>query len=197
MDVDRSCTAAPSSSLSSSGPARCNSAAQHHSSHALPAGAPYGAVVVDTEKCTLCLSCVSLCPSGALLDNEDKPQLRFQEDACLQCGICKTVCPETAITLEPRLNLSDAALSGAVLNEEEPFPCTECGALFGVRSTIERIVAKLEGVHPMFSGSDNARLIRMCDNCRIEAQYHSESAPFFAGQRPPTRTTADYLKDEE
>ncbi|CAN0115107.1 unnamed protein product, partial [Chrysoparadoxa australica] len=49
----------------------------------LPEGAPYGAVLVDTDACTLCLSCVSLCPSGALGDNPDKPQLRFQEDACL------------------------------------------------------------------------------------------------------------------
>ena len=37
---------------------------------------------------------------GLLLDNEDLPQLRFQEDACLQCGICATICPEKAITPE-------------------------------------------------------------------------------------------------
>ena len=54
----------------------------------LPDAAPYGAVLVDTDACTLCLSCVSLCPSGALGDNPDLPQLRFQEDACLQCGLC-------------------------------------------------------------------------------------------------------------
>ncbi len=65
----------------------------------LPDGAPYGAVLVDTEACTLCLSCVSLCPSGALGDNPDMPQLRFQEDACLQCGLCANICPEDAITL--------------------------------------------------------------------------------------------------
>ena len=74
----------------------------------LPEGAPYGAVHVDTDACTLCLSCVSLCPSGALLDNADLPQLRFQEDACLQCGICATICPEQAITLEPRMTLPTA-----------------------------------------------------------------------------------------
>ena len=57
----------------------------------LPDGAPYGAIVVDTDACTLCLSCVSLCPSGALGDNPDLPQLRFQEDACLQCGLCRNI----------------------------------------------------------------------------------------------------------
>ena len=75
----------------------------------LPKGAPYGAIEVDAEACTLCLACVSLCPSGrALADNPDKPQLRFQEDACLQCGICKQVCPENAVTLTPQMDLSDA-----------------------------------------------------------------------------------------
>ena len=111
---------------------------------ALPEGAPYGAVLVS-DACTLCHACASLCPSGALGDNPDRPELRFQEDACLQCGLCANVCPEDAITLEPRLDLSDAALSQRVLRREEPAACVECGALFGVQSTIERIVEKLAG----------------------------------------------------
>ncbi|TNF19654.1 MAG: 4Fe-4S dicluster domain-containing protein [Rhodobacteraceae bacterium] len=157
----------------------------------LPEGAPYGAVLVDTEACTLCLSCVSLCPSGALGDNPDMPQLRFQEDACLQCGICAHICPEDAITYAPRLDLTDAALSQRVLHEEEPFACVDCGALFGVKSSVERIMAKLEG-HAMFAG-DKLRMIQMCDNCRVQAQFHSADNPFAAGERPRVRTTDDYL----
>ncbi len=160
---------------------------------ALPDTAPYGAVIVDTDACTLCLSCVSLCPSGALADNDDLPQLRFQEDACLQCGLCANICPEKAITLEPRLNLNSSALTQVVLNEEEPFACVECGSLFGVKSTIEKITEKLAGNHAMFANPDAARMIQMCDNCRIQAQYHSENNPFAAGERPKVRTTDDYL----
>ncbi len=163
----------------------------------LPAGAPYGATLVDTEACTLCLSCVSLCPSGALLDNEDKPQLRFQEDACLQCGICVSACPEDAITLIPQLDLSDAALSGRVMHEEEPFACVECGKLFGVKSTIERITEKLADKHWMFTNSDNARLIQMCDDCRVKAQFSSQNNPFAMGERPKTRTTQDWLDERK
>ncbi|MHA6262376.1 4Fe-4S binding protein [Arenibacterium sp. CAU 1754] len=159
----------------------------------LPENAPYGAVLVDTDACTLCLSCVSLCPSGALMDNPDMPQLRFQEDACLQCGLCATICPENAIALKPQLDLSDKALSQQVLNEEEPFACIECGALFGVKSTIDRIMDKLAGNHPMFATSDQARMIQMCDNCRVNAQFHSENNPFEGGERPRVRTTDDYL----
>ncbi|SHL29568.1 4Fe-4S dicluster domain-containing protein [Roseovarius litoreus] len=159
----------------------------------LPEDAPYGAVLVGTDACTLCLSCVSLCPSGALLENPDKPQLRFQEDACLQCGLCANVCPETAITYEPRLNLADAAMTQVVLNEEEPFACVECGGLFGVKSTVERITEKLAGKHAMFANEQAARMIQMCDNCRVKAQFHSKDNPFAGGDRPQVRTTDDYF----
>ncbi|MDG1280641.1 MAG: 4Fe-4S binding protein [Pseudorhodobacter sp.] len=160
---------------------------------ALPKGAPYGAVIVNQEACTLCLSCASLCPNGALLDNPDKPQLRFQEDACLQCGICETVCPENAITLQPQFDPTDAALSQRVLHEEEPFPCIECGKLFGVKSTIEKITEKLAGKHSMFQTGGAGRLIQMCDDCRVQAQYHSTNNPFAGAERPRPRTTDDYL----
>lgn len=161
----------------------------------LPDGAPYGAIQIDTGKCTLCLACVSLCPSGALGDNPDRPEVNFREEACLQCGICKTVCPETAIQLKPQLDLGKAALAPRELHAEEPFCCIECGKPFGVKSTIEKITAKLEGIHSMFTNSDNARLIQMCDDCRVVAQFHATDNPFQAGPRPRVRTTDDYRTD--
>jgi len=163
----------------------------------LPEGAPYGAVLVDTDACTLCLACAGLCPAGALGDNPDTPQLRFQEDACLQCGLCANVCPENAITLEPRFNLSDAVFQQQVLHEEEPFDCIECGKTFGVRSTIERITEKLAGKHSMFATSDAAKMIQMCDDCRVNAQYHSQNNPFAGKERPRPRTTDDYYSDRK
>ncbi|WP_170764360.1 4Fe-4S binding protein [Ruegeria lacuscaerulensis] len=159
----------------------------------LPENAPYGAVEVNTEACTLCLSCVSLCPSGALVDNPDKPQLNFQQDACLQCGLCKGICPEDAIALVPQLDLSAVALSQQVLNEEEPFACVECGALFGVKSTVERIMEKLSGTHPMFATSEKARMIQMCDNCRVNAQFQQQDNPFQSNPKPKVITTEDYF----
>lgn len=159
----------------------------------LPAGAPYGAIEIDSDKCTLCLACVSLCPTGALGDHGGRPEVQFTENACVQCGICDSTCPETAITLKPQLDVSKAALSPRVLHGEEPFECITCGTPFGVASTINRIIEKLENQHWMYKNSDNVQLIKMCDDCRVKAQFHGESAPMAGGDRPRVRTSDDYL----
>ncbi|MDO6443500.1 4Fe-4S binding protein [Marinobacter sp. 2_MG-2023] len=159
----------------------------------LPAGAPYGAIDVDSDKCTLCLACVSLCPTGALGDHPDRPEIQFTENACVQCGVCDSTCPETAITMRPQLDVSKAALVARPLHGEEPFECIKCGVPFGVASTINRIVEKLENQHWMYKNSDNVQLIKMCDDCRVKSQFHGDQAPMAKGERPRVRTRDDYL----
>ncbi len=163
----------------------------------LPALAPYGEIKIATEGCTLCLACVSCCPADALHDNPDKPQVRFLESACVQCGLCATTCPEKVITLVPRFNFATEALSPRILYEEEPAECIRCGKEFGSKGTIERIVEQLANKHSMFMGEDRADLIRMCDDCRIIAQSESTDNPFAAGDRPRVRMSEDYLSAEE
>lgn len=160
----------------------------------LPAGAPYGRLAIDVENCTLCLSCVSACPSNALRDNPDKPQLSFVEQACVQCGICVATCPEKVIALEPRYNFTSQALSPEVIKTEEPFHCIECGKAFGAKSSITKVVDKLRG-HSMFKDESQLRLIQMCDNCRVVALATSKNDPFAMGERPRVRTTDDYLSE--
>jgi ferredoxin len=163
---------------------------------ALPAGAPFGKVELDVEGCTLCLACVSACPTGALGDDPDKPTLRFSEDACVQCGLCQATCPEKVITLVPQLDFRAATASARVLKQEEPFACIRCGKPFGTKSTIERVIAKLEGKHWMFQ--DSARrldVLKMCADCRAIAVTEDKMDPYAAGARPRARTTEDYLRE--
>ncbi|MGD0026465.1 MAG: 4Fe-4S dicluster domain-containing protein, partial [Xanthobacteraceae bacterium] len=101
---------------------------------ALPAGAPFGAVELNVDGCTLCLACVSACPTGALGDDPERPLLRFTEDACVQCGLCKATCPEKVISLKPRLDFAAVTAPAHVLKQEEPFTCINCGKPFGVKS---------------------------------------------------------------
>jgi ferredoxin len=166
---------------------------------ALPAGAPFGGLAVDTDRCTLCLSCVSACPTGALSDSEEKPALYFDESACVQCGLCAATCPENAIALVPQLDFARWGAPRRVVKEEEPFHCIRCAKPFGTRSTVERVLAKLEGKHWMFAGENAARLdvVRMCDDCRVEAVMNEALDPYAGPGRPAPRTTEDYLRDRD
>ena len=165
---------------------------------ALPDGAPFGTVELNVEGCTLCLSCVAACPTGALSDEQERPVLRFAEDACVQCGLCKATCPEKVISLKPQLDFRAATARARVLKEEEPFCCISCGKPFGVKSSIERVAAKLEGKHWMFQNSaKRLDVIKMCADCRVIAMTNENFDPFGAPARPNPRTTEDYLRERE
>ena len=162
---------------------------------ALPDGAPFGKVDVKIDGCTLCLSCVSACPTGALSDDPERPMLRFTEDACVQCGLCRATCPEKVITLKPQIDFRAATASSLVLKQEDPFLCIRCGTPFGVKSTVERVAAKLEGKHWMYKDSKHRLdLVKMCADCRVQVTAEENFDPFGAPQRPRLRTTEDYLR---
>jgi ferredoxin len=164
---------------------------------ALPAGAPFGTLEVETEGCTLCLSCVSACPTGALSDDAERPMLKFSEDACVQCGLCAATCPEKVITLRPQIDFRAATALPRTIKQEEPFHCIRCDKPFGVKSTIERVTAKLEGQHWMFKNSaKRLDLIKMCDTCRVTVVTEEEFDPHAKiPARPRPRTTEDYQRE--
>jgi ferredoxin len=165
---------------------------------ALPEHAPFGKIEVNAEGCTLCLACVSACPTGALSDNPEKPMLKFSEDACVQCGLCKATCPEKVISLHPQIDFRAATAEARIMKEEEPFECIRCAKPFGTKSTIERISAKLEGRHWMFQGrAQRLELLKMCEDCRVIAATEQSFDPHEAPMRAPVRTTEDYLRERE
>lgn len=164
----------------------------------LPEGAPFGTVEVNVEGCTLCLSCVSACPTGALSDDPERPMLRFAEDACVQCGLCKATCPEKVISLKPQIDFRAATAMSRIIKQEEPAQCIRCGKPFGVKSSVERVVAKLEGKHWMYKDSKKRLdVIRMCEDCRVVVMAEEQFDPFGAPARPRVRTTDDYLHERE
>ena len=158
----------------------------------LPEGSPYGKVDVNLDTCTICLSCVSACPAGALQDNPDAPQLLFREDACLQCGICVATCPENAISLIPQFNLNDEAMSAGIIIEDQPFDCVECGKTFGTTKSIEKIIDKLSS-HAMFQEEGKTEILKMCEDCRVGAMFTQKDKILDVKERPNPRTTDDYL----
>src|SRR5471032_2439555 len=164
----------------------------------LPQGAPFGTLDINVEGCTLCLSCVSACPTGALSDDPEKPMLRFAEDACVQCGLCAATCPEKVIKLKPQIDFRSATAMSRIVKQEEPFNCIRCNKPFGVKSSVERVVAKLEGQHWMFKDSKKRLdVIKMCADCRVNAMEADNFDPFATTPRPKVRTTEDYLRERE
>ena len=132
----------------------------------LPAGAPFGALLVNKQTCTLCKACIGACPESALLDAADAPRLRFIERNCVQCGLCAETCPEDAIQLVPRLLFGPQAKEAVTLNEAEPFHCVRCGKPFGTRQMVDSMLGKL-GAHSMFAGEGALRRLQMCGDCRV------------------------------
>jgi ferredoxin len=166
---------------------------------ALPEGAPLGAISVDVDGCTLCLSCASVCPTGALRADPERPVLKFVEDACVQCGLCQSTCPEKVITLKPQIDFRAASAPPLIIKEEEPALCIRCNKPFGVKSTIDKIATKLEGRHWMYPAGDRRLdVVRMCADCRVIAMSEQQFDPFTGvPERAPPRTTDDYLRQRE
>lgn len=165
---------------------------------AMPEKAPFGLARVDSEGCTLCLACTMVCPTSALTANPDTPQLRFLEDACVQCGLCAVTCPEKVITLEPRLNFSPEAARPVVVKEEPPAECPSCGKLFGMKSSVERVKAKLSASgHWMFQDPARLAMLDLCEDCRVTAATNAALDPYATTERPKTKTTEDYLREAE
>ncbi len=140
----------------------------------LSPGAPFGRIEVNRDQCTLCMSCASLCPRGAIAAGGDTPVLKFVESECVQCGLCEAGCPEDAIRLFPRLlNDREARINPVILNEEPVYACIRCGKPFATRKMIDTIMGKLKD-HPMFQDG-RLQHLQMCEDCRVKAQFDAPS----------------------
>lgn len=133
---------------------------------ALPAGASFGEVQVNRQRCTLCFACANLCPTHALKANKTPTeQLVFQESACVQCGLCVQACPETAISLRARFAPQALAqMTSTVLQQDELLACKSCGTPFISRRLLAASLERLKG-HPMLA-KGGAEALMTCATCR-------------------------------
>ncbi len=141
---------------------------------ALPTGAPFGALEIDTRACTLCMSCVAVCPAKALNDGAGTPRLQFIEGNCVQCGLCATACPEDALALTARMTfVPELRRRPHTLHEEQPFCCVSCGKPFATKNMIRTVTEKL-AAHWMYQNDRAVRRLQMCDECRVRDLFAEE-----------------------
>ncbi len=138
---------------------------------ALDATYPFAITTVRESGCTMCRSCVNVCPTHALRFDEAVSSLELKQISCVACGLCETVCPEDVITLQPELELSRRSLDYRTIVQDAPVGCARCGKPFINQKALAAIEAKLAGldmVGDTFAGARQS-LLRMCPDCRAVA----------------------------
>ena len=96
--------------------------------------------------------------------------LQFREAFCVDCGICRSVCPEDALSLTGGALLGEASFQPVLLARAEPMTCRRCGKVFGTRKSFERvmaILAKREAVNTMH--------FEYCGQCRVVHIFEAQT----------------------
>ncbi|ANU36463.1 4Fe-4S dicluster domain-containing protein [Vibrio scophthalmi] len=139
----------------------------------LSANAPYGSVECESKDCTLCMSCVAVCPTRALHTDGQSPSLKFVEQDCIQCGLCEKACPENVLTLTPRFNWDkESRQKATIIHQEKAAECTRCHKPFAPQSMIDMLQSKLRG-HSHFDNEAAIGRIAMCEDCRVIDMFES------------------------
>jgi|SoiMethySBSTD1v2_1073268.scaffolds.fasta_scaffold73225_2 ferredoxin len=134
----------------------------------LAASQPFAFAEVRASGCTLCRSCVNVCPTHAFSLDDGTLSLQFKHISCVACGLCEKVCPENVITLKPEIFFDRNALEYQTVVQDDMVSCAKCGKPYINRRALETVEARLlslESLLDTFSGNRRS-LLRMCPDCR-------------------------------
>lgn len=66
-----------------------------------------GKPVIHSDQCTACGTCVSRCPSGAIVKNVETNAMEIDYAACIFCVLCAEVCPHGAVEITGEFELAE------------------------------------------------------------------------------------------
>ena len=72
---------------------------------------------LDTEKCTGCGMCLTVCPHRVFQKSGSKVAI-IDRDACMECGACAQNCAFSAITVEEGVGCAAAIIIGFLTGTE-------------------------------------------------------------------------------
>ncbi len=140
----------------------------------LQPGADMGGIQVDSASCTLCMACIQLCPTGALISESGQTRLDFIEARCIQCGICERACPENAISMQARFLLDAAERQTPVtLTQDQRHHCSQCGEPFISKALLEKSIQIMQLQGNL--GDDGIENLRSCPRCRVQQLHKQET----------------------
>lgn len=129
---------------------------------------PFAFADVKASGCTMCRSCVNVCPTHAFKLDEKTQSLQFKHISCVACGLCEKVCPESVITLKREIFFEQSALEYRTMVQDDMVSCVKCGKPYVNRRALEAVEARvlsLESLLDTFSGN-RRNILRMCPDCR-------------------------------
>ncbi|MCR5595971.1 MAG: 4Fe-4S dicluster domain-containing protein [Lachnospiraceae bacterium] len=137
-----------------------------------------------TDRCMGCTAhpCQEVCPRGAISFIDGKSHI--DQEKCIKCGKCKSVCPYDAISHQVRPCLSACGVN-AIKNDEkgrayiDPEICVSCG---------QCMVSC-----PFGAIADKSQIFQLIRALQSGKEIIAQVAPSFAGQFGP-KVTGDMLK---
>lgn len=130
----------------------------------------YTNLLIDSSKCTLCMSCVESCNAKALISSKDNFSLLLNPSLCTTCGICEDICPEAAISIPfSGFELKNSFLNYNVKAKDEPFACIECGKVFASTKSIQKVKSIMQ---PIFGNNEvKNKTLLCCSDCKVKVMF--------------------------
>ncbi|MDD3344011.1 MAG: 4Fe-4S binding protein [Sulfurospirillaceae bacterium] len=133
----------------------------------------YGDIVINEDKCTLCLSCVGACNVRALTAHPEDNSLRFNPSICTNCGYCEVTCPEKdcLTVIKDEISLKPSWFTQKIMAKDDLFACTECGKEFATVKAVQKIAAVMT---PLFGADDvKVKTLYCCADCKPKVMFKS------------------------
>ncbi|MEE4241872.1 MAG: 4Fe-4S binding protein [Desulfopila sp.] len=127
-------------------------------------------VTCDDANCTQCLACLNECRTSALQADEENLSLTYNGGLCVGCGVCVEVCPENVLSMAANTRISEQFLQRKSIAQAEAAKCKRCGAIFGTRKSLDRVMEILSSRE-----SVNTEHFEYCSTCRVVKLFETET----------------------
>ena len=128
----------------------------------------FGEVSINESSCTLCLSCVGACNTGALYADNSDNSIKFNASLCTTCNYCVLSCAEkdTMALNTGGVRLAPEFFTYRMLAKDELFKCIECGKEFATTKAVMKI-ADMMGAH-FSSEPEKMKTLFCCGDCKAK-----------------------------